>query len=351
MLQSYDLTFIFEKNQMKTLISATLVSFLLLMGCGKPAKQEVKELTLFSARKSHLIDRVCKAYEEETGVKINYITDKAGPLLQKIVSDGVHTKADMLMTVDVGNLWLAQQKGILESVKSETLEGNIPSHLRDPNGTWFGLTVRARTIVYNTNKVKASELKSYEDLAAPKWKGRVCLRTSKKVYNQSLVAMMIHHYGEDKTKSIVEGWVNNLAADVFMKDSKALAAVAAGQGDVAIVNTYYYGQLMQKKPDAPLKIFWPNQDSQGVHINISGAGVVKASKNKKAAIKFLEWLSAEKAQTLLAQVNLEYPVNDKIKASEMVQGWGAFKQDSAPLVKAGENQTEAVVLMDKAGYK
>jgi iron(III) transport system substrate-binding protein len=216
---------------------------------------------------------------------------------------------------------------------------------------WFGLSIRARTIVYNTKKVKPSDLSTYEALADPKWKNRLCVRTSKKVYNQSLVAMMIAEHGEPKTEQIVKGWVANLATDPLSDDTKAMEYVAAGKCDVTIVNTYYYGRLMKKNPKLPLAIFWPNQDNSGVHVNISGAGVTKYAHHPQAAIKLLEFLSSEKAQNLFADVNMEYPVNSKVKTDPAVAAWGSFKQNTINVNKAGELQAEAVKLMDRAGYK
>lgn len=308
-------------------------------------------LVVYSARNEQLIKPLFDAYTAETGRAIRFITDKEGPLMQRLKAEGANTPADILLTVDAGNLWLAANEGLLQPVKSKTLEENIPSHLRDAQGQWFGLSVRARTLVYNPQRVKPEELSTYEALAEPKWKGRLCLRTSKKVYNQSLVAMMIAEHGEAKTEQIVRGWVANLATDVFSDDSKMMEAVAAGQCDIGIGNTYYYGRLMKKNPNLLLKIFWPGQNGNGVHVNVSGAGVTKHAKRTQEAMQFLEWLSSTKAQSLFADENLEYPANPKVPASPEVQAWGNFKHNSMNLAKAGELQPAAVKLMDRAGYK
>jgi len=314
-----------------------------------------EEVVVYSARNEQLIKPLFDAYTKETGVTVKFVTDKEGPLLARLKAEGANTPADMLMTVDAGNLWQASEEGLLRPIKSAALAANVPAHLRDPDNEWFGLSIRARTIIYNKDKVKPADLSTYEDLAGPKWKGRLCLRTSKKVYNQSLVAMMIHEYGEDKTEDIVKGWVNNLAAPPFPDDTKAMEAVAAGQCDVTLVNTYYYGRLMEKNPKLPLGIFWPNQalksKNAGVHVNISGAGVTKHAKNPAGAIKLLEWLSSEKAQNLYADGNLEYPVNPKVKADAAVAAWGSFKQNLINVKEAGLLQTKAVKLMDRVGYK
>lgn len=310
-----------------------------------------EEVVVYSARNEQLIKPLFDAYTKETGVNIKFITDKEGALLQRLKAEGPNTPADILLTVDAGNLWEAAREGILKPIQSKTLEAHIPAHLRDPGNQWFGLSIRARTMFYNTQKLKAADLTGYEDLAQPKWKGKLCLRTSKKVYNQSLVAMLIAAHGEAKAEQIVKGWVANLATDVFPDDTKMLEAIAAGQCDVGIANTYYYGRLMEKKPGLPLAIFWANQKDEGVHVNIAGAGITKHAKHEKEAVRFLEWMSSDKAQNLVADINLEYPVNPAVKPDAVVAAWGPFKQSRMNLAKAGELQAQAVKLMDRAGYK
>jgi len=308
-------------------------------------------LVVYSARNEQLIKPLFDAYTAQTGTPIRFITDKEGPLLARLKAEGANTAADLLLTVDAGNLWQAARDGVLAKVDSKILKENIPAHLRDPDDRWFGLSIRARTLVYNVKRVSPERLSSYEDLADPKWKGRLCLRTSKKVYNQSLVAMLIAHLGEARAEKIVRGWVANLATDVFADDTKLMEALAAGQCEVGIVNTYYYGRLKKKQPELPLALFWPNQNDRGVHVNISGAGVTAHAKHRAQAIKFLEWLSSEKAQNLFADQNLEYPVNPKVKPHPEVAAWGGFKQDRINVAQAGALQAKAVMLMDRAGYK
>jgi iron(III) transport system substrate-binding protein len=323
-----------------------------LLSAGSPRSGAAEsEVVVYSARNEPLIKPVFDAYTKATGVQVKFITDKAGPLLERLIAEGANTPADLLITVDAGNLWQAEEKDLLKSVRSEILTANIPAHLRDPDHQWFGLSVRARTIVYNTHKVKPSELSTYEDLGSKKWKKRLCLRTSKKVYNQSLVAMMIAELGSARTEGIIKSWVGNLATDVFSNDTMVMEAIAAGQCDVGIINTYYYGRLIEKKPDLPLALYWPNQRDRGVHVNISGAGVVKHAKHEREAVRLLEWLSSEDAQSLFADVNLEYPANPKVKPHPKVAAWGSFKQDLIHVTKAGELQRDAVKLMDRAGYK
>jgi iron(III) transport system substrate-binding protein len=339
---------------MKTSIQPVLNRLvLLLLGLGllSPLVAMAEELVVYTARKEHLVKPLFDAYTKKTGVEIKYITDKAAPLLARLQAEGKNSPADVLITVDAGNLWQAANKGVLAPVESTVLEKNIPAHLRDSDNRWFGLSVRARTIVYATDRVKDGELTTYEDLAQPRWKGRLCLRTSKKVYNQSLVAMMIAQHGEAEAEKIIKGWVNNLATAPFSNDTKVMEAIAAGQCDAGIVNTYYYGRLMKKKPDLKLALFWPNQDGRGVHVNVSGAGVTANARHREAAIKLIEWLSGEEAQGIFASLNMEYPVNPVVKPDPAVSAWGEFKQDQLNVAKAGELQARAVMLMDRAGYK
>lgn len=316
-----------------------------------PAFAAPEGIIVYSARNEQLIKPIFDAYTKETGVPIKFVTDKEGALLQRLKAEGTNTPADLLLTVDAGNLWEAARENLLKPVNSKILSANVPAHLRDPGNQWFGLSVRARTIFYNNQKVKPADLSSYEDLGNMKWKGKLCLRTSKKVYNQSLVAMMIAEHGEAKAEQIIESWVANLATAPFPDDTKMLEAIAAGQCDVGIANTYYFGRLMEKKPGLPLAIFWPNQKGSGVHVNVSGAGITKHAKHEKEAVKLVEWLSSSKAQNLFADINLEYPVNPVVKPDAVVAAWGQFKQNPLNVAKAGELQAAAVKLMDRAGYK
>ena len=325
----------------------TLPLFFLLFSMSLNAK----EIFIYSARNEQLIKPLFDLYKKETGVDVKFVTDKEGPLLQKLKAEGENTQADILLTVDAGNLWQANNEQLLKPIKSKVLMANIPAHLRDPKNNWFGMSIRARTIFYNKEKVKPEMLSTYEDLASEKWKNKLCLRTSNKVYNQSLVAMLIAELGEEKAEKIVSGWVKNLATTVFSDDTKLLEAIDAGLCDVGIANTYYYGRLLKEKPDLKVGIFWANQKARGVHVNISGAGVTKYAKNEKEAIKFLEWLSSEKAQNLFVDENMEYPVNPKIKPSNKIKDWGPFKQNLINVSKAGELQLSAVKLMDRAQYK
>jgi iron(III) transport system substrate-binding protein len=329
-------------------LKSVLLSLALLFSATSFAADEI---VVYSARNEQLIKPLFDAYTTETGTQIKFITDKEGPLLERLKAEGKNTPADLLLTVDAGNLWLAAKQGVLAPVNSKTLRANIPAHLRDPENRWFGLSVRARTIVYSTERVKPEELSTYEALGDAKWKDRLCLRTSKKVYNQSLVAMMIARHGEVKTEKIVKSWVANLKTEPFPDDTKLMEAILAGQCDVGIVNTYYFGRLEKKQPGLALALFWPNQKDRGVHVNVSGAGVTTHARHRAAAVKFLEWLSSEKAQNLFADENMEYPANPKLKPHASVAAWGKFRQDTINVSKAGSLQVKAVMLMDRAGYK
>ncbi|WP_338848821.1 extracellular solute-binding protein [Massilia sp. W12] len=332
------------KNVMTRLAGAALLALL-------SANTLAQEVVVYSARNEQLIKPLFDAYTKQTGVPVKFISDKEGPLMERLKAEGANTPADMLITVDAGNLWQAAQADLLRPLNSSVLEQNIPAHLRDPKKMWYGLSVRARTIFYNSKKVLPAELSSYENLAGPQWKGRLCLRTSKKVYNQSLVATLIAEHGEQKAEQIVKGWVGNLATDVFADDTKLLEAIGAGQCDVGIANTYYYGRLMAKKPTLQIGLYWANQTGKGVHVNVSGAGVTKHAKNPQGAQKLMEWLSSDKAQNLFTDLDYEFPANPAVPADKALLNWGQFKQNLINVAKAGELQVEAVKLMDRAGYK
>ncbi len=312
--------------------------------------QAADEVVVYSSRIDELIKPVFDAYTAETGVKVKFITDKEAPLMQRIKAEGEHGVADLLLTVDAGNLWQAEQMGILQPIRSDIIERNIPPQYRASSHDWTGLSLRARTIIYSTERVKPSELSTYEALADKQWEGRLCLRTAKKVYNQSLTATLIESHGEAKAEQIVKGWVNNLSTDVFSDDNAVIQAVEAGQCDVGVVNTYYYGRLHKQNPNLPVKIFWPNQQDRGVHVNLSGIGLTKHAPHPEAATKLVEWMTGEQAQKLFADLNQEFPANPQVKPSDEVAAWGDFKADSIAVEVAGKRQVQAIRLMDRAGW-
>lgn len=326
-----------------------LMGFLAALTLGNVA-QAASEVVVYSARAEQLIKPLFDQYTKETGTKITFITDAEGPLIARLEAEGERTPADMMITVDAGNLWIAAEKNLFRPIESKVLEEAVPAQYQDSKNRWFGLSLRARTIVYSTERVKPSELSTYEDLADKKWDGRLCLRTSKKVYNQSLVATLIERHGEAKTEQLVKGWVDNLATDVFANDTALIEAIVAGQCDVGIVNTYYFGRLEQEKGKLPAKLFWPNQKTTGVHVNVSGAGVTTHAKHPEEAQKLLEWLAKGQAQRIFAAINMEYPVNENTKWDPIVEAWGEFKADELNVEVAGKRQVEAVKLMDRAGY-
>ena len=308
------------------------------------------EVVVYSSRIDELIKPVFDAYTAKTGVKVKFITDKEAPLMQRIKAEGQNATADLLLTVDAGNLWQAEQMGILQPITSTVIDSNIPAQYRASSHQWTGLSLRARTIAYASERVKPQELSTYEALADKQWEGRLCLRTAKKVYNQSLTATLIETHGADKTEQILKGWVNNLSTDVFSDDIAVLQAIDAGQCDVGIVNSYYYGRLHKQKPDLGVKLFWPNQGDRGVHVNLSGIGLNKYAPHPQAAIALVEWMTGAQAQEIFAGVNQEFPANPAVAPSAEVASWGEFKADTLPVEVAGKRQAEAIRLMDRAGW-
>ncbi|MGY1424550.1 extracellular solute-binding protein [Lysobacter sp. A289] len=311
------------------------------------------ELVVYTSRNEQLLKPLFDQYTEQTGVKITYLTDKAPPLMERLKAEGSRSPADVFITVDAGNLWQATNLDLLQPITSTRLEQNIPSNLRDPDNRWFGLSVRARTIIHNPAAAPADTLSTYEDLADPKWKGKLCLRTSNSVYNQSLVATMMASLGAEKTEQVVKGWVANLAAAPMASDNEVIDAIAAGRCAVGITNTYYLGRALRKDADLPVTVFWPNQaeGERGVHVNVSGAGVTRHAPSPEAAIAFIEWLSDGQAQALFAGENLEYPANPAVAMDPLIEAWGDYRQDLINVSQAGAMQAEAVKLMDRAGYR
>ena len=323
-------------------------SLLILVSC---AYEPADELTIYTSRQPQLIEPIVEKFTLETGIKVNFLSGNAQELMERIDVEGDNSPADIFMTVDAGVLWQAAERDIFSSTNSKILEENIPSYLRDSENKWFGLSKRARTIVYSNDQFNDNDFSTYEDLADPKWKGKLCLRTSKKVYNRSLMASMIDAYGFEKAKEVVTGWISNLATEVFSNDTNALKAVSSGQCGLTIVNTYYLARLLDDPQYDNLTLFWANQIDRGVHVNISGAGIVKTSKNKQAATLLLEYLSSEKAQDFYASANKEYPVLDGAVVHASIKDWGEFIEDNINVGKLGSLQKEAVFLAQEVGYK
>ena len=312
-----------------------LLSLFIIFSCAKDSS----ELTVYTSRQPQLIEPIVEQFTNETGIKVNLLSGNAQELMERIDIEGEDSPADIFMTVDAGVLWQAAERDILAKIDSEILNENIPAHLRDSKNEWFGLSKRARTIVFSSDQFKDNDFSTYEDLADPKWKGKLCLRTSKKVYNRSLIASMIDAYGFDKSKEVVSN------------DTNALKAVSSGQCGITIVNTYYLARLLDDPEYNNLSLFWANQSDRGVHVNISGAGVVKTSKNKKNAVLLLEYLSSNKAQDFYASANKEYPVLIGAKIDESIENWGSFSEHTINVSKLGSLQKEAVFLAQEVGYK
>ena len=307
------------------------------------------EVVVYSAR-HYGQEPAFDAFTKQTGITVKLLTGETGALFERLKAEGDRTQADVLLTVDAGNLWNAARAGLLSPVTSATLAANVPAHLRDPENKWFGLTMRARTIMYNAKKVTPAELSTYAALGDPKWKGRLCLRSSGYIYNQSLVATFIKRHGEPRTEEMLKGWVANQPT-LISGDTKILEAIAAGQCDVGVTNSYYLARLLAKDPNYPVALFWANQQTSGTHVNVSGAGVTTHARNRASAIRFLEYLSTVEAQQMFANVSMEFPVHPKAEAHPIVRGWGPFRQDDINVASAGEFQAAATRLSDRVGYK
>jgi iron(III) transport system substrate-binding protein len=308
------------------------------------------EVVVYSSRSHYGQEPAMEAFTKKTGIQVKSHGGNASELFERLRAEGDKTPADVLITVDAGNLWNAARAGLLSKVDSPELMQSVPAHLRDPQGQWFGLTTRARTIMYNTKKVKPEELSTYEALGDPKWKGRICLRTSTYIYNQSFIATLIKRHGEPKTEAVIKSWVANNPT-LINGDTKILEAIAAGQCDVGLTNHYYLGRIVAKDPAFPVAVFWANQQTTGTHVNISGAGVTAHAKNRANAIKLLEFLASPEAQQMFADANFEYPANPQAGINPVIAKWGKFKQDDINVAAAGEHQAAATRLADRAGYK
>ena len=296
-------------------------------------------------------------FTDETGIKINVIKGSADQLIQRMISEGKNSPADILLTVDAGRLHRAKEAGVLQSVNSETIDKNVPSEMRDPDGFWYGLTVRARVIVYAKDRINSNELSTYEDLATAKWKGKIAIRSSGNIYNQSLMASLIEANGSRRALRWAIGIRKNMARAPRGNDRDQVRAVAAGLADIAVVNTYYLGILANSKEKKDrdvfnkVSVFFPNQNNRGTHINISGAGIAKYSKNKSDAIKFIEFLTSPEAQETFGKVNYEYPLFIENNKSDLLKSWGTFKADKQNLSILGIRNSEAVKLFDRADWK
>ncbi len=315
------------------------------------------EVNIYSARQENLIKPILDIFTERTGVTVNLVTGAADELIQRLTLEGDNSPADMLITEDVGRLYRAKQAGVLQAVESAGINDVIPAQYRDSEGFWYGLSLRSRVIIYDKARVSPADLSTYADLANPKWDNKICVRSSGNIYNQSLVASMISRNGIEATELWATGLVGNFGRDPQGGDREQISAVAAGQCDLAISNTYYFGGMLKSDDEAVRKaaeavaVFFPDQGGNGAHMNVSGAGITKAAKNRDAAVQLMEFLAGEEAQAWYAEVNNEFPVRSDVPASELLQSWGTFKADNLALEQLGIHNADAVRLMDRAGWK
>lgn len=315
-------------------------------------------VNVYSYRNEQLIKPLLDQFTEDTGITVNLVSGEADALFERLLSEGENTPADLLITTDAGRLYRAKAAGLFLTIESPVLLASIPAHLRDPDNQWFGLSYRARVIMYNKVKVDPAELSTYENLVDEKWRGRICTRSSGSIYNQSLLASLIAHWDADAAEAWARVIVDNMARPPKGNDRSQLSGAAVGECDLAIANTYYLGGMLtsddpkEREMAETLGVFWPNQNDRGAHINVSGAGIIKHAKHVDNARKLLEYMVSDKAQAWYAEVNNEYPVKPSVEVSDIVKGWGyPFKTDELNLNRLGELNAEAVKIFDRAGWK
>ena len=315
------------------------------------------EVNLYTGRHYDTDQELYEQFTEETGIDVNVIEGKDDELIARLDREGEASEADLLITADAGRLHRAKSQELLQSAESDVLTENIPEKFRDEDNTWFGLTKRARIIAYHADRVNEEDIQNYMDLTNEDLKGKVLIRSSSNIYNQSLVASMIATDGEEAAKEWSQGIVDNMARDPQGGDRDQAKAVAADEGDVAVMNTYYLGKMLNSEDEEEVKvaeqleIVFPNQDTTGTHVNISGVGITSSSKNKENAQKFIEFLTQEEAQKQFAEANYEYPVNPNVEPSELLQSWGEFKEQDISLNELGENNERALQIMNEVGWK
>ncbi|MFA5575552.1 MAG: Fe(3+) ABC transporter substrate-binding protein [Brumimicrobium sp.] len=344
-----------------------IISLALVTACGNDNDQSIttsdsdkeKEevVNVYTHRHYESDQDIFKLFEETTGIKVKVTNASADELIQKMKMEGEQSPADVLITVDAGRLHRAKEQGLLQSITSEVLEKNIPDYLQDEDNFWFGITKRARIVAYSKDRVQPNELTTYENLATEKWRNRILVRSSSNIYNQSLLASIIANDGEEEAKKWTRGIVENMARSPKGSDRDQVKAVVAGEGDIAIVNSYYVGRMLNS-PDPEevsvaqqIGIFFPNQNDRGTHINVSGAGVAKYASNKENAIRFIEFLISEEAQIIFTNANYEYPVLEGVEPAQTLKDWGEFKEDKLELTELGENNKKAVLIFDESGWK
>jgi iron(III) transport system substrate-binding protein len=328
---------------------------LVLMACSASVFAQ-EEVNVYNSRHYGTDEQLYDAFTEATGIKVNVVEGEHDPLIQRLASEGANSPADLLITVDAGRLSLAASEDLLQPVTTPVLEEAVPEHLQHPDGLWYGISVRARVLVYAKDRVDPDQLSTYEALAEPQFEGEVLSRSSSNIYTLSLVGSIIEASGPEKTEQWAKGVVKNFARPPEGGDTDQIKAVAAGQGDVAIANTYYVGRLMASDDPADqavaekVAVFFPNQEGRGAHVNISGAGVTKHAPNRDNAVKLLEYLVTD-GQRYFADVNFEYPVNPEVEPHPILASFGDYKQDTLNAATYAANSAEAARIMDRAGWK
>lgn len=337
------------------LVSAFLLVFsAALFANGSGEESEV--VNVYSHRHYDSDQELFDEFTRQTGIQVNVVLAKSDELIERLRSEGENSPADLLITVDASRLYRAQDLGLLQGVTSPVLEEQVPAHLRETDGNWYGLTKRARVIVYN-NQVTEPEISTYEDLADPALGESILIRSSSNIYNISLLSSIIAHQGEEAAAEWAEGVVNNMARAPQGNDRDQMKALVAGEGRYAVVNTYYVGLLLNSSDPAEqevgekIGIIFPNQEGRGTHVNISGAGVTRSAPNREHAVKLLEFLTAPQAQSVYANKNYEYPVNPAVEAGETVASWGDFQEDDLELRRIGENNAAALRIFDQVGWQ
>tara|TARA_B100000575_G_scaffold178848_1_gene143412 strand:- start:524 stop:1513 length:990 start_codon:yes stop_codon:yes gene_type:complete len=329
-----------------------------MVSCNTTEKKS-SEVNLYSQRHYSVDMLQYENFTKLTGIKVNVIKANADELIERLKNEGENSPADLFVSVDAGKLQKGADLGLFQKINNSTIENNVSENLRDVNNYWIPITYRARILVYSNDRVNKDELSTYEDLANEKWKNRILVRSSSNAYNQALMSSLVANLGSDVASKWSEGIINNFARDPKGNDRDQVKAIAAGQGDVAIVNSYYIGLLLssdkeeEKKAGNSVSVFFPNQgdDDRGSHINISGIGLAKNSPNKENAIKLMEYLTSEEAQNTYVNNSYEYAANPKVKPSKIVQDWGSFKIDKLDLNMLGKYRNEAIQIFDKTGWK
>ena len=328
-----------------------------LAGSAFAASASADQLNIYSARHYDSDQILYQAFTEETGIRINVLEGDSDQLIERMQREGVASPADVMLTVDAGRLWRAEQDGLFQGIESEMLDERLPESMRHPEGKWFGFSQRARVIFYNRENFDPSQLATYEDLADPAFEGQLCIRSSNNIYNQSLLASLIAHHGEEEAEAWAQGVVNNLARQPEGGDTDQILGVAAGECDLAVANHYYYARLVNsdsasdREAAEKVGIIFPNQEDRGTHVNVGGAGVVANAQNLDNAIRFLEFLASDTAQEILAARNYEFPAVEGVSMDEALESWGEFKKDDINVNMLGENNPEAIRIFDRVGWR